>query len=554
MLILITVAANYLITAHPSTFLDLPGFTYTVTPSSATVVGESTWVDVTLTATNTWGLSMCPSDVATYGEYKEYPDGRPWKTSPAQWRARVRGKVGTHNIEFILYDNVHINPNGDYSKSCYFYLTVLPVPTFTLTTYVLPDDVAGIVTPRSGTYDNGTVVSITATPGAGYSFDHWSGDASGTAPSVSITMNSNKTVTANFTQNPVNYNLTISVSPFETGTISLSPLPQNPIIPPPYGGAYPQGTTVAVTANPNSGYTFDHWSGDASGNNPTIVLTMNANKNITANFAQIPPISYTLTTHVDGSGAVSLVPPGGTYPSGITVAVTANPSVGWSFERWSGDVPVIIMNIYPAPTTIQIVMDSNKDITAHFKQESVNYTLTTEVAEGQGSVSPSGMTTYASGVSVEITATPAAGYRFDYWSGDISGSQNPTTITMNSNKTVSAHFRAIPQGNVVLTMVPLPSEGGTILATQLLQAQQDFPLGSTVAITAFPNKGYRFDYWSGDVAGTSATTSVVMDGNKTAIAVFVQEVSLWQTYQTEIIAAIALVMIAGGAILFYKRK
>jgi len=52
--------------------------------------------------------------------------------------------------------------------------------------------------PGTCTYDQGTSVSITATANPGSCFGHWSGDASGTTNPVTITMNGNKTVTANF--------------------------------------------------------------------------------------------------------------------------------------------------------------------------------------------------------------------------------------------------------------------------------------------------------------------------------------------------------------------
>ena len=50
---------------------------------------------------------------------------------------------------------------------------------------------------------------------------------------------------------------------------------------------YTQGTTVTLTAVPNPGYTFTGWSGDATGAANPIQITMNGNKNITANFAAI---------------------------------------------------------------------------------------------------------------------------------------------------------------------------------------------------------------------------------------------------------------------------
>jgi len=56
----------------------------------------------------------------------------------------------------------------------------------------------GSVNPESGTYDSGTVVTLTATPSRGYQFDYWSGDVSGRDPSVRLVMDGNKRVVAHF--------------------------------------------------------------------------------------------------------------------------------------------------------------------------------------------------------------------------------------------------------------------------------------------------------------------------------------------------------------------
>jgi hypothetical protein len=50
------------------------------------------------------------------------------------------------------------------------------------------------------------------------------------------------------------------------------------------------------------------------------------------------------------------------------------------------------------------------------------------------------MDNYPDGTRVELTATPASGWNFTGWSGDASGSANPLTVTMNSNKTITANF------------------------------------------------------------------------------------------------------------------
>ena len=61
----------------------------------------------------------------------------------------------------------------------------------------------GTTNPDPGThsYSQGTSVTITATPASGWRFDHWGGDASGTNSSVTITMNSNKSIVAYFVPN-----------------------------------------------------------------------------------------------------------------------------------------------------------------------------------------------------------------------------------------------------------------------------------------------------------------------------------------------------------------
>lgn len=68
-----------------------------------------------------------------------------------------------------------------------------------------------------------------------------------------------------------------------------------------------------------------------------------------------------------------------------------------------------------------------------------DYNLTATVSQGQGSVSPQNGT-YTQGQSVTVTATPASGWAFDRWEGDVSGSQNPVSVTMNSNVSISAVF------------------------------------------------------------------------------------------------------------------
>jgi hypothetical protein len=61
--------------------------------------------------------------------------------------------------------------------------------------------------------------------------------------------------------------------------------------------------------------------------------------------------------------------------------------------------------------------------------------------DGQGTVAREpDKTLYNAGEELQLTANPSSGWSFSHWSGDHSGSDNPTTITMSENKTITAHF------------------------------------------------------------------------------------------------------------------
>ena len=78
------------------------------------------------------------------------------------------------------------------------------------------------------------------------------------------------------------------------------------------------------------------------------------------------------------------------------------------------------------------------------------YTLTVTTS-GQGSVSKSpSQSSYASGSTVQLTATPASGYVFSGWSGGLTGSANPASVTVNGNKAITATFTQITNLSEVL--------------------------------------------------------------------------------------------------------
>ena len=148
-------------------------------------------------------------------------------------------------------------------------------------------------------------------------------------------------------------------------------------------------------------------------------------------------------------------------------------------------------------------------------QQPSKYTLTTTTTgSGTVTVNPQA-TSYASGTSVTLTATPANGFTFTGWSGALSGSSNPATVVMSSNKSVTATFAAINTNEFTISVTTTGS--GTV--TVIPQATS-YASGTTVTLTATPSNGASFTGWSGALSGSNATSTLVMNANKTITATF----------------------------------
>lgn len=164
-----------------------------------------------------------------------------------------------------------------------------PVQTtdFVLTTVASP--AAGgtiIVNPNSATYNAGTVVTLTATPSANYEFLSWSNGA--TTATTTVTMDDNRTITANFKSTlAAAYVLTVNASPVNGGSVSISPNKTT----------YTEGEVVTLTATPATGYVFDKWSNNAT--TATTTVTMNSDVTISALFTL--PVTGTQTLRIEDS-------------------------------------------------------------------------------------------------------------------------------------------------------------------------------------------------------------------------------------------------------------
>ena len=250
------------------------------------------------------------------------------------------------------------------------------------------------------------------------------------------------------------YTLTVTGNPAGSGTISANP-------PPGTDGKYAAGTAVTLTPDASAGYSFSSWGGDAAGNNNKTTVSMDGNRNVTASFA-VTPQRYALTMSVNpaGSGSINFNPqPGGDgkYAGGTVVTLTSNPSAGYAFNAWGGDVAG-----NNNPTTVS--MNGNRNVTAGFAVTPQRYALSLSVnPAGSGSIGsnpqPGADGKYAAGTVVTLSSNPSADYGFSGWGGDAFGAANQTTVTMSGNKSATATFTRAPPPPPGKATNPIPSEG-----------------------------------------------------------------------------------------------
>jgi len=223
---------------------------------------------------------------------------------------------------------------------------------------------------------------------------------------------------------PIVYTLTATADPAEGGQVV------------PEYMEYGEGDTAYVVATPSDEYLLESWSGDASGNANTLVITMDKNKDVTAHFVKK---KYPLIIKIEGEGEVKqeVIKQGMArdYNSGTIVKLTAKAEDEWLFVRWRGD---LTGNENPT----QITIDGPKTVVAEFEKK--KYPLTIEIiGEGQVSqkvIKPGAPKDYNSGTIVELEALSGKDWKFIEWRDDLTGNQNPQSITIDSPKKVTAVF------------------------------------------------------------------------------------------------------------------
>lgn len=141
--------------------------------------------------------------------------------------------------------------------------------------------------------------------------------------------------------------------------------------------------------------------------------------------------TYSLTITAD-NGIVWPNPDLETYEEGTEVTLTAEANEGYIFDHWEG-------NLSGSNNPETVVVNDNLTIEAIFVEDIANYTVTITVENGTVTKDPN-LELYPEGTEVTLTATPNEGYEFSGWTGDVTSTENPLTISVYSDKQLTANF------------------------------------------------------------------------------------------------------------------
>lgn len=276
----------------------------------------------------------------------------------------------------------------------------------------------------TGTYKYGTLVTLTATPSAGYRFVKWTenGTQVSTSATYTFTITADRTLSAVF--EPLSYTVSVSANPTAGGTVTGA-------------GTYQYRTRVKLTATANAGYRFDKWTKknastgafedapndvDHCTENPYKFDMGSANATYRAEFIK----TYTVTATSTLEGVT--VTGGDTYDTGaqVTVKVSGTIPTGYRFKCWTVNGTSVSTS-----QTYSFTCTANRELKAVFE-----YDITASLVPANGgTVSGSALGAYrtdATAKQVTLTATPASDlYWFVRWTENNTqvSTNNPYTFT-----------------------------------------------------------------------------------------------------------------------------
>ena len=292
-----------------------------------------------------------------------------------------------------------------------------------------------------GTYQQGQSCTVTATANTGYNFTNWTenGNVVSTQANYTFTVNSNRTLVANFTQQQ--YTITATADPVNGGNVTG-------------GGTFNYGNSCTLNATPAAGYTFVNWTknGQQVSTNATYTFTVTESAAYVAHF-QLQSFTVNVTADPAEGGTVA---GGGTFNYGETCTVTATANEGYTFVNWTTGMFSVSNEI-----SYTFTVTSNVNLIAHFELQTFQVKVSVNPAEA-GNVTGEG--TYNYGDEVTLTIVRNEDWHFENWTenGEVVSEEMTYTFTITSDRDLDANFiytEGIIENNIAAKVYPNPTKG-----------------------------------------------------------------------------------------------
>lgn len=200
-------------------------------------------------------------------------------------------------------------------------------------------------------------------------------------------------------------------------------------------GTYNYGTKVTITASAIEGKTFSKWSDGVTTASREVTVTANATYT-----AEYTTNTYTVT-YVKGTGIAKIsktseIVSWGANATGCTATVTT----GYTFDGWYNGPTRVSTSLTYAPTAVKsnLSLTAKANINSYTVSPSAYYRTTdgtgnyTAGTTG-GTVSGGGSVNH--GGSITVTASAAAGYKFDGWYS--AGASGGTLLSSSASYAIS---------------------------------------------------------------------------------------------------------------------
>ncbi|MDR0523782.1 MAG: hypothetical protein LBG62_05120 [Candidatus Methanoplasma sp.] len=416
-----------------------------------------------------------------------------------------------------------------------------------------------ILFPASGMQaTSGSELSVRAVPSdSSHVFSLWTGDLTFLEPGLALTVTKDITAQAEFLERSSAAKLTASADGTGSGTVQLENGYDWRDVPA-AGVWLALDSTASVRASATSGV-FVWWTGDLDSLSAEETVPMTRDRDVTARFEPLSA-THTLTASAAGGGTVMFqhgtwrpFPSSGriTVPAGEYMDVTAVDGAG-TFVWWTGSIDAIDRD----PS---VFMDGDKSIVANF-YETVYEVSVEKTGTGGGNVYvmhgswhefPSSGKMLVPAGDLELSVSVAHGSAFVWWTGDLSGSASPETLSVDGDKSVSAWI--YKESDLTTVSASKAGSGSGAIYYKQLEADQSWlefpsgaltvPKGHGLRLSAAPAAGSSFVSWSGGGLSPAVPEQTLSVGDSPA--------AVTATFSSGAVYNISLSATAGGYIEYH---